>query len=86
MAVRRELVFDKRRLSADGTATPFRHPRASRSGADQAHTLETKSTNKQTPPTHKGDFYNEQTHSKKPEFTHPANPQINIKILLQIHK
>ena len=25
-------------------------------------------------PTHKGDFYNEQTHSKKPEFTHPANP------------
>ena len=38
MAVVCALGNNKRRLSADGTAAPFRHPRASRSGADQAHT------------------------------------------------
>ena len=33
------LVINKRRLSAVVAAAPQRHPRASRSGADQAHTL-----------------------------------------------
>ena len=65
---------NKRRLLADGTATPFRHPLASLAGANQAHTLETKSINKPTL-SHltKADLSNEQTHSKKPKFTHTAN-------------
>ena len=33
------LVINKRRPSADVAAAPQRHPRASRAGADQAHTL-----------------------------------------------
>ena len=33
------LGINKRRLSADGTAAPFRHPLAALAGADQAHTL-----------------------------------------------
>lgn len=39
MAVVCALGNNKRRLSADGTATPFRHPLATLAGADQAHTL-----------------------------------------------
>ena len=66
---------NKRRLSADGTATPFRHPLASRSGADlSAHTWNEINQQANSLPLTKADLSNEQLHSKKPKFIHPANP------------